>query len=120
MKARLFFLIATAGLLVASGTGYLLRDFFSGVTLNVCAAAGGSITALLLHSFFHRLRSKVVRAFIGPILLFLALCIGLPDQGKLLGISVLWAGLIFGVVEALAQLNEHGLVSDHLRNRAEL
>ncbi|GAA5483183.1 hypothetical protein [Haloferula sargassicola] len=115
MKTRQYFLTATASALVGAAVYFLLDDRL--VTPGVAAVSAAAFLAVfvLLVGLFDRLATRWCRVFAGPVLLFVALCHGVQDGGRWLALSIVWAGVLYGTLEALAMLKEHGLVTDRLR-----
>ncbi|MBB5349787.1 hypothetical protein HNR46_000008 [Haloferula luteola] len=118
MKLHFGFLIFTASALSGSGIAFLLHPMASRLGTwgpGIAAVLVSSAVSTFLACQLDRLRIKAIRAFAGPILLFAAFAFGIRDGGKLLGISVLWAGLLFAVLDSLALMRVEGPISDRLQ-----
>lgn len=104
MKTRRFYLAIVSASLIGVGTFIPLRDVMSqGIALSISI----TLTFIATAAFFtipSVLNNRVIRVFVGPTLLFGAICYGVQNDGEMFAIAVLWAGVLFGALDSLSNI----------------
>ena len=116
MKTRQIFLTSVVSALVGAAIYFVGKPFAAGVILPLVALSTSAVISGILNSHLEKIGQKFVRAVVGPVALFLALCFGVQNGGEYLAVSVIWAGVLFAAMEALVALRQYGMISDRLRD----
>jgi len=102
MNPRKLYLASASAVLIGVGSYFLSREVLSeGVALSFSITSALAGTAIL-YVFASILIGRPTRAFLGLALVFGAVWFGVHNN--MLGVAVLWAGILFGALDSLSKV----------------